>query len=417
MSQVDVLGRSVLNDFRFTLEERDRRWELVRSVMQRRGIDWLVVSGFNTGFGGAIANLRWLTNLDCEGFLAFPLTGEPTLMAFEADAKLSADPSSWVSDWRSDTPRFGTGIVRRIGELGAPASIGVVSLSEYAGFPVATYRVLEEAFPDALLEDAGPWFSPLRWVKSAEEVRCFELGCEIGRAVLDAVAATAAAGVRDIDVRRAINDARLAHGVETNSFLLYAQGSDVMHGGESGLCFEPGFANTLRPGDVIVTEICCRFQGYEIEFNQPFVVGEPDAEWSRIFATARRSFLAGLDALQPGITSYELERVMREPLDEDGFTWRYPFFHGSGLSDEPPVSTTHFSSHHAPWGEDMEISEGMIINFEPHVATVDKWRPHSPPRLTDPPRRGASLGVPVLVTGSGPRLLMDAWKPEPIVLS
>jgi Xaa-Pro aminopeptidase len=235
--------------------------------------------------------------------------------------------------------------------------------------------------------------------------------------VFDAVRSTAGIGVRDIDVRRTITDVRTAHGAETNSFLLYSQGHDVMHGGESGLCFEPGFANELSAGDVIVTEICCRFQGYEIEFNQPFVIEQADSEWEAIFSTATRSFVAGLSVLRPGVTSYELERVMREPLDEGGFTWRYPFFHGSGLSDEPPVSTTHFSSHHAPWGEDMTISKGMIINFEPHVTTVDKWRQRSPTRDTDPPRRGASVGVPLLVTESGARVLMPNWQPEPIVIS
>jgi Xaa-Pro aminopeptidase len=417
MSRVDILGRSSVHDFGFTLTERDRRWNLTRRAMEAHDVDCLVVAGFNTGFGGAIAHLRWLTNLDCEGFLVFPTADEPTLFTFEADAKLASDPATWISDWRSDMPWFARGLVNRLREIGAPDVIGLVALSEYAGFPAATYRALEAAYPRARFDDAATWYAPLRWHKSTEEIRCFEIGCEIGQAVLDAVKNTAGIGVRDIDVRRAINDVRTARGAEMNSFLLYAQGANVMHGGESGLCYEPGFDNKLAAGDVIVTEICCRFQGYEIEFNQPFVVGHADSEWDTIFATAALSFTAGVEALQPGVSAYHLEQVMREPLDAAGFTWRYPFFHGSGLSDEPPVSTTHFSNHHAPWTDDMPITAGMIINFEPHVATVDKWRPHSPVRDTDPPRRGASLGVPVLVTGSGPRLLMPDWTPAPLVIA
>lgn len=412
-------------DFEFSPAERDRRWGLLRRELEANGLEALIVSGFHSVLWEAQASLRWVTNLDIEGYVIFPLEGEPIFFSFIPAPKVTRVDSCWVPNARSGFPNFGESIVQGLGELGIDkGKVGVVpmagTLGEYGGFPYATMRAMQSALPSIAFEDATPWFLNLRLIKSDEEIRMFEIGMDIGRQIFDAVARTARDGARDAEIRAAISEARIRAGAEPHSTTFYAQGQNICHTLDSGVMLEPGYDNPLRVGDVIVSELATRVHGYEIEFNQAWVLGQADDEWERMFVVAKESFEAGVAALRPGITNLDLQEAMRAPLDEAGFTWFFPFFHGSGLADEPPSSNVRVSN----WSDGREIArpypaqpfqENMVLTFEPNVATKDRWGDDDQAPWI--PRRGLTLGSTVVVTADGCRLLAeDWWTPEVVRL-
>jgi hypothetical protein len=62
----------------FSLAERDRRWDLARTFMEREGLDALLVYGEHEDAGPApVAYDTWFTNGRAGTTVVFPRTGEP----------------------------------------------------------------------------------------------------------------------------------------------------------------------------------------------------------------------------------------------------------------------------------------------------------------------------------------------------
>lgn len=385
-----------------TRAERDRRWAAVRAEMTARELDCLIVYGSDSVYRDCCQNLRWLTNAPREGYLVFPVDEEPTFVTFES----GLDPI-WIEDWRGGVPRFSAVLARRLQELGLRTGrIGTVGTGgfygETGGFPYRTHASLRETFPEAIFVEATDVVERLRAVKSAEEIRCLEAGCQIMEEVFAVVRDVAAPGVRDIEVRAAILDALFRRGGEQGIMLLYAQGKDVMHGGQRGDRLEAGREEQLEASDVILIELDAVWRGYKAQFNQPFVIGEPVEDWPFIFETAARCFDRAAATLRPGVTVGELESETLAPVREAGLTFGNPAFHGLGLGIEAPVGTYPRANHRAD--PEYVIEEGMVLELEPHPITQDF-------------RRGASLGCPVLVADGGCRSLAEWWSPNPIIIS
>jgi hypothetical protein len=133
-------------------KERDRRWKKVREMMGKRNLGCLVLYGtFGLYSGMLIGSIRYLSNGDSvtgEGYLVFPLEGEPTLFTFAGRPH-----ASWIADNRSAHPTHSKGISERLRELHLEsARIGIVPLSGYLGewgFPHTTYMSLTKNLPQA----------------------------------------------------------------------------------------------------------------------------------------------------------------------------------------------------------------------------------------------------------------------------
>jgi len=383
--------------FDLTLKERDRRWEKVREAMEKRRLQCLLIWGSYGRFRHFGANLKYLSNISAEGYLVFPLKDNPTLVQFFA----RPDPTAWVVDGRTGHPNYSKGISDRIRELHLEnGRIGFVGLSGYdgeMGFPYATYVSLTSNFPGAHFEDATDIMTEARIIKSPSEIRCIELGCEIGEKVIQVIVDTAKAGVKDYEVRATVMDTLFREGCEPDAMFLYQSGKEILHAGQGGQLKPPG-AKVLEDGDIILTEFDAAYLGYLAQYNQPFSLGEPDKEWKEIFRVAGEAFKNALNILKPGITTGELYQAILSPIKQMGYTSTNPGFHGLGLGLEEPVSTFPAQTGYKP-DTSLKMRAGMVVEFEPHVVQPDF-------------RKGATIGSPVLVTDTGCRLLSKNWKPE-----
>jgi Xaa-Pro dipeptidase len=382
--------------FELTLDERDRRWQKVRTVMERRGLECLILWGSYGRFRHFGANIRYLSNISAEGYLIFPLKGDPTLVMFFA----RPDPAAWVVDGRTGHPNYSKVISDRMKDLHLEkARIGVIGLSGYdgeMGFPYAAYASITGNFPRAQFEDATDILTEARLIKGPDEIRCLELGCEVADKMIQVVADTARAGVPDSEVRARVMDGLFREGCEPDSMFLYHSGKEILHAGQGGQ-LKPAASRTLEKGDIILVEVDATYLGYVAQFNQPFSIGQPDPEWEEIFRVAAEAFNRGLKALKPGITTGELYQSILSPIKEAGYVSTNPAFHGLGLGLEDPVSLFPTQTEYKP-DTSLRMQPGMVVEFEPHVVRRDF-------------KKGASLGSPVLVTETGCRLLSKEWKP------
>ena len=282
-------------------------------------------------------------------------------------------------------------------ENGRKGFVGPSGYDGEMGFPHTTYISLTSNFPRADFEDATDIMTEARIIKGPAEIRCLELGCEIGEKVIQVIVDTAKAGVRDYEVRARVMDTLFREGCEPDSMFLYHSGKEILHAGQGGQLKPPG-PKVLEDGDIILTEFDAVYLGYVSQYNQPFSLGKPDKEWMEIFHIATEAFNNGLNVLRPGITTGELYQAILSPIKEAGYTSTNPNFHGLGLGLEEPVSIFPAQTEYKP-DTSLKMRSGMVVEFEPHVVRPDF-------------KKGATLGSPVLVTDTGCRLLSKNWKPE-----
>ena len=380
------------------IEERDRRWKKIREAMEKRGLECLIVWGCHGLFRNYSGSLRYLSNINSEGYIVFPLKGEPTLITFLGGGR----PTAWIADTRTGNPKYSKVISERLRELQLEkARIGVLELSELfgeTGFPHSTYVALVNNFPEARFEDATDILIEARMIKSPAEIKCLELACEIGEKVIQAIIDTAKPGVREYEVKAKMMDTLFREGSESATMILFR----VHHPGEE-LVYNEGFwappnPRILEKGDTLWTEFDASVLGYKGQFNQPFSLGKPSQEWQNIFNVAVESFNSLLSLLRPGISVGELIAAHIYPTAKAGYKRSNPGIHGLGLAIEEPYGDWPASPNYQPQTARI-IKPGMVLEFEPSVYTTDG-------------KMGISLGCPVLVTDTGCRLLSKNWRPE-----
>ena len=325
--------------FELTKTERDRRFQAVRAEMEKRKLDCLIIQGSFGCFRDSNANLQYMTNVNDEGYLFFPRDSDPTLYTFEN----RLDPT-WVDDWQGAVPFFGNTMVKRAEELGMTnARFGTVGTSglwaEYSGFPQATHAALTSGLPDASFDEATDVIEDLRQIKSEEEIRCLEIGCAAAQEAFKQVREIARVGVEDTEIRAAIHDALFRNDCDQGSMILYCQGKDVLHGGQSGGLLGPAYHQVLEAGDIILIEIDATYRGYKAQYNVAFAIDEPEDDWKALLECGAKAFHAGAAMLRPGIPLQELEDTLTKPIADYDFVYANPAFHGLGLSLEMPMGT------------------------------------------------------------------------------
>jgi Xaa-Pro aminopeptidase len=356
---------------RFSLEERDRRWALVRRLMAEAGLD-AIVTAVNTGHWDHFqANTRYLTGIggNCgEASTVFPLEGEVTAIA------MGIPPihywlgfQDWVTDVRNCNRYFGRGIVERLKELKMErARIGIAGLYNISRapegvMPYGTMRTIEEAFPQATFVDATDLMERARYVKSVEEVDALAKAVELVEKAIDAMAATARPGIPECEVYAAMLYAMAKEGGELPTMLQWTAGPEP-HGNN--------ILPTLRPlqnGDIVMNEIEARWLGYVGQGVQPMFIGKVDKVWQDIFKTCEEIVHETYNVFRPGITIGELNEFCIDWGKKHSTFVTRPLFHGRGLGDDAPVSVRSTRDEHARW----RLEENTVFILKPTVATAD----------------------------------------------
>jgi len=377
-----------------SIEERDRRYKIVRAEMARRGIDCLVLPA-NTGRWEQLqGDSRYLTTIGgfaTEVFTVFPREGEVAAYIFNRAAWWK-QAQHWVADVRDGRNRWGQNAIERINELGLQK--GTIGISGLAGLfrapegiiPYSSVKAIQDAFPQAKIINATEMMQEIRAVKSAEEVSMLERSAAIVEKTIEAMVENANPGVSEKELYGAMVHTMLANGGELPTLFFLSAGP-----GLSNSSFVPTDYR-IQKGDRIIDEIEAKYGGYAAQAVCPVVIGTPDDEYQRMIDISRACFDAILGAMKPGVTFSALFDVYKRTVEEQGkgkYLWNHPMMHARGLGDDGPAllgdkDLERFSK--------IELQTGMTFILKPQV------------RLAEGKGR-ASLGDTVTVTESGARRL------------
>ena len=223
---------------RFSLAERDRRWQAVREKMAEQNID-VIVTPQNTGHSMDFqANTRYLTHCggggDADIAAVFPLNGAVTAIATTANPRWTTT-QDWTTDVREARREYGKIIVERLKELKIEhGRIGIAGLGEVEGTRTpegtilhGTYEKIREAFPQAEIVDATPILTEVRYTKSEEEIAALTKSMEIVELAYQAEIEAANPGVRDWDVWASTQYALMRNGSEMPVHCNWISGKNV----------------------------------------------------------------------------------------------------------------------------------------------------------------------------------------------
>ena len=377
-----------------SIEERDRRYKIVRGEMAQRGIDCLLLPA-NTGRWEQLqGDSRYLTTIGgfaTEVFTVFPREGEVTAYIFNRAAWWK-QAQQWVADVRDGRNRWGQNAIERISELGLQK--GSIGISGLAGLfrapegiiPYSSVKAIQDAFPQAKIVNATEMMQEIRAVKSAEEVSMLERSAWIVEKTIEAMVENANPGVSEKELYGAMVHAMLANGGELPTLFFLSAGP-----GLSNSSFVPT-DYCIQKGDRIIDEIEAKYGGYGAQAVCPVVMGTPDDEYQKMIDISRACFDAILGAMKPGVTFGALFDVYKRTVEHHGkgkYLWNHPMMHARGLGDDGPAllgdkDLERFSK--------IQLQTGMTFILKPQVRPAQgKGR--------------ASLGDTVTVTESGARRL------------
>jgi len=359
----------------FPRDEFTLRATRVRTEMESRGLDGLVVTGPE--------NVYYLTGYQTIGevgsFLLLPLTGEPTLVLRWLESPLAAyttyvenvvtfddvdDPMTILAAAVHDSGLRG----RRIG------------VDESTVTATLRARIDAALAPCTLVSSAGV-VETARVVKTPSEVEACRRAAVFTGLGMRAAFAAAGAGVTENQIAAAAFSAMAEAGSE------WLTTSPIVTSGDRGGI--PHTSYNSRPvaaGDAILLE----FSGCHFRYNSPLmrtvVVGEAPKRTAAMYRACLDALEAAMAAIRPGVTSGEAHAACQRVIDDAGFTkeFRKRLGYACGIGFKTWSEGSIFD---LKAGDPRPIQAGMVI--------------HMPPALRVIPEVGVGVSETILVTDSG----------------
>jgi Xaa-Pro dipeptidase len=356
-----------LHEPAFSLAERDRRWAVIRTLMEERGLDVIVVLP------------EWLTSdamyiADTHGVTIFPREDEPTLILGGEASNLAVLQPSWVenrvsaTDGGSTAAPYGAAaveVLRRRGLLGG--TIAVVGLrghtlasvrqpDGYANY--TTVQMIAEAAMEPII-DGTPVLAEARYVKSEEEIRRLGAALRIAERSLEAMVEASGPDVPQSDVVAEMVAAQMRAGAD-EPHVAWMPG----RWGEDRHRYVTPPPGVLSLGTYVSVELMPEIRGYQAQAAQPLVIGEPDPQAEEIFELNARAFDRAMESLRPGGTWGEVEQSVTALAEETPYVINL-LLHGRGLGNDGPLLIP-VGSH--AFARDFPITENTVFILKPFAA-------------------------------------------------
>lgn len=296
----------------FTSAEFARREAATTQAMQDAGYDALLLFAPESHY--------WLTGYDTFGYCFFQCLiwdGEKaTLLTRSADLR-QAQLTSTIKDIRIWKDAAGANPAQDLAALLADLGLTGKRLGvEYDthGLTAFNGQRLGAALSAESLHDASALLSPLRLVKSDEELTYVRRAAALSDDALDAALTEARPGNGEGDVLAAMHDVifRGGGGYPGNPFI-------VGSGDHALLCRTHTGRTTFRENDQLTLEWSAAFRHYHAAAMRTVIIGEPRPEHRRMFDAARDALLACEAAMRPGQPMDDVFRAHADTLDKAGY--------------------------------------------------------------------------------------------------
>ena len=324
------------------------RLERVRERFDELGVDALLVT--------TASNRRWLS-----GF-----TGSAGVLLVERDGAWIATDSRYWQQAQQQAPDFTlvrvegatTGIAPSLLEGVGARRIGI----EPAGLTVERFEQWKQA-ATALSEGARPTFVPapraieqLRAVKDGDELAALARAVRLGDECFAHAASVAAPGMTEQALAWEVQRYAMEHGAEALSF------STIIAGGKWGARPHATPRDVpLEAGSGVVIDLGVRVDGYCSDLTRTIFLGEPDAQFTRIYDIVLTAQEMAEERIEAGMTGAEAHAIAATVIAEAGHTehFGHGLGHGVGLDVHEDPRLAPDSAH--------VLEDGNVVTVEPGI--------------------------------------------------
>jgi len=310
----------------------ERRRKVVRSLMERRGIDLLLIQSVGNFMGGYI---RYLTDYQTSfevSTLLFPIEGEMTLIGHRPPPPQPIRMFYDIKDWRGPPLNSSLSftedakIVAKAVKERKPSVIGLV------GFPIASvvfYEYLLKENPTAQIIDATDVLHEAMMIKSEEEIKLIKESAAVVDIGFEAALRAIKPGRKEYEVMADVQHAVLLAGSEAQLLGFASTPPNIP-------CFmrmADTWTRTIKDGDVCTIMIECSGPGgYFTQIGRHICVGKVPKELEEAFNLAKEVQCEIARILRPGISMRECCDKFNEISKGAGIITGAGIGHGQGLN-------------------------------------------------------------------------------------
>ena len=301
------------------------------------------------------ATMGWLTGFS--GSFGFALVSDDRAI-FVTDSRYTLQAQTEVAGFEVESFRSPTTGKMFLAEL--VKRLGLNSL----GFEAShlTYAMVEE-YREAIEAELVPVkdvLSPLRMVKTEEEIAKIRRACELTDACFLHLQRMFTVGTSEYDI-----------GLELEFFFRRQRamvGFDpiVASGPNSAKPHGRASERKLETGDFLTLDFGAKLDGYNSDLTRTVVIGEPTSRHEEVYGQVLKAQVAALDAMLPGAKCHDVDARAREVLNERDLAQYFGHGLGHGLGTE-----VHDVGRLGP-GSPHVLAVGQVWTVEPGVY-IDGW--------------------------------------------
>ena len=346
----------------FSHEEFEQRQDNARQLMQRHGLDGLMITD--------AGNLFYFTGYPYSAERGF---ARPAVLVIprEAPSALLVHQFYFPPQWQGELRRYDA-VSRSPVELmaetiqslcGRAAVIGTeLGYEHHLGISYQDFESLRTRMPAIDFQDASSLLWQLRNKKSAAEIAAIREACGLHDAIFEKCFSLLETGMSTREVEGLFQQAALDVGGKNSGAIVCIGPFEAEQAAGSS---SP--SRRLGIGEICWVDFSLGWQGYRTDYCRAVVAGGPKPEQQQLWTSVNDVLMAGFGAATVGANTADIAKAQlarAEVLGLDMTTWmarRYG--HSSGIrTTEPPSVSVH---------DETPLVPGMVIHLEPGVIGAD----------------------------------------------
>ncbi len=336
------------------MEPIKRRIEKFRKILEKRDFDaFLVLVEQNRRYLSGYAGED--TQFD-ETAGALFITKERLVLATDSRYDLQAEreaPLFEVVTYKKGVEKEAPSILEKLGAK----RLGFESVRlTHLQYGKLRKELDESSVSEVELVPAEDLVETLRIVKEEGEIEAMKAALRIAESVFHEYLPEIKPGMTEKQVAWELEKRIRENGGEALSF-----SSIVASGPNGALPHAIPTDRKIAEGEPLLFDWGVKLDGYCSDISRTVVFGRPDKVFKEVFQTVYDAQRKAIEAIKPGMTGKEADRVAREFIDAGKFKdkFNHSLGHGVGLA-------VHESPRLSPLKEDL-LEPGMVFTVEPGI--------------------------------------------------
>lgn len=354
----------------FPMNEYDRRIRRTKEMMDRRGMEVLLVVD--------PANMNYLTGYDGWSFYVH----QGVILSLDADAPIwfgrqQDSNGARLTTWLPDNSIYGypdeyvqsryTHTMRYVAQLLRDRGLAERHLGlEMDGywFSAKMYLTLQEELPRSTLMDADNLVNWVKTIKSEVEITYMRQAARICETVMQTAIDAIAPGIREKDAAAKVTSAQIAGTDEFggSSPAIFPIMPSAERTSTAHLTFDPD--RRYQENDVVLLELSGARYRYHAPLARTVYLGDPPEDLRKTADGVVKGLQETLTFIQPGITAEDVEARWREAIAHTGVVKPSRVGYSYGLNYVPDWGEHTISLRP---GDKTILKQGMTIHFMPGI--------------------------------------------------